>query len=382
MDAAKLLPPSYFLDDIWTYLQSASRPIVVYGMGNGGDKLTAKLHMLDLEVADYFASDEFVRGQSFHGKVVLTLREIEEKYDTFIILVCFGSHLASVTERIYQIAERHELYIPDMPLAGETYFDASFYRAHYEEILAAASLLADETSLKLFSEIVWYKLTAHSSHLRAAVMQTDEKALSGFSDMRVAVDVGAYRGDTLKEMISDAPKLTHAYAVEPDPKNFAKLSLYAETVKKNVTVTCIRAAAWNENGEASFAVSGNRNASVLVGGVSVSHQYKSVTVPLATVDSILENAGRAHSAVDYIKYDTEGAELYALMGSEKTIETYHPHLLISCYHRSEDLFKLPLYLSHRFADAYRFYLRRRDCIPAWDLDLIAVPVQERRITHG
>ena len=56
------------MKDIWTYLENTEKPIVVYGMGNGADKIIDRLTERNIKVADFFASDGFVRGHCFHGK--------------------------------------------------------------------------------------------------------------------------------------------------------------------------------------------------------------------------------------------------------------------------------------------------------------------------
>jgi hypothetical protein len=51
-------------------------------------------------------------------------------------------------------------------------------------------------------------------------------------------------------------------------------------------------------------------------------------------------------------------------------------LLVSLYHRREDIFALPLLLKAELDArglAYDFYLRRFRYFPAWDLNLYAVP---------
>ena len=75
--------------------------------------------------------------------------------------------------------------------------------------------------------------------------------------------------------------------------------------------------------------------------------------------------------VDYIKYDVEGSEREAILGSQKTISEHTPALLVSLYHRSEDLFDLPLLL-HELCPDYKLYLRRMRYIPAWDINLYAI----------
>ena len=47
------------MKDLWSYLKEAELPIVLYGMGNGADKLIAVLQTNGLEVADFFASCSF-----------------------------------------------------------------------------------------------------------------------------------------------------------------------------------------------------------------------------------------------------------------------------------------------------------------------------------
>ena len=65
--------------DMWQTLASANKPIVMYGMGNGADKILAVFAKYGIEVADFFASDGFVRHQLFHGKTVMSYAEICEK---------------------------------------------------------------------------------------------------------------------------------------------------------------------------------------------------------------------------------------------------------------------------------------------------------------
>ncbi len=361
------LPPYDFENDFWHQIEKETRPIVLYGMGNGADKLVERLSDLGKEVSDFFASDGFVRGQLFHGKRVLSLAEVKEKYEDFVILVSFGSHLKNVVDCIYSLAEEHTVYIPDMPLADDVYFDAAFFRTHYEEIQKAYALLCDDDSKRVFFATVWYKLTASPRYLAESVYSDDEEELCGFHKIENAVDVGAYRGDTLRELVARAPHLQSVYAIEPDEKNFKKLVTVARSIE-GVSVYPIHAAAWNEDGELSFVVSGNRNAAVALQSTNyASFEHKTKAVPSAKIDTIID--GR--TKIDYIKYDTEGAEREALAGSEKTIRDDLPTLLVSAYHKSEDIFSLLLFIEKEHAGKYDFYLRRHNCIPAWDLNLIA-----------
>ena len=64
--------------DLWQYLSATDKPIVMYGMGNGADKILTVCKRYGIEVQDFFASDGFVRGHSFHGKPVMHYADMVE----------------------------------------------------------------------------------------------------------------------------------------------------------------------------------------------------------------------------------------------------------------------------------------------------------------
>ena len=43
--------------DLWSYLRETEKTVVLYGMGNGADKILAICEQNGIEVADFFASD-------------------------------------------------------------------------------------------------------------------------------------------------------------------------------------------------------------------------------------------------------------------------------------------------------------------------------------
>jgi len=69
--------------------------------------------------------------------------------------------------------------------------------------------------------------------------------------------------------------------------------------------------------------------------------------------------------------DIEGAEYQAIKGAENTIRRHSPKLMISLYHRNEDMFKLPL-LIHSINPDYKFFIRHQLYIPAWETNLYCI----------
>ena len=352
-----------FQHDLWQYLSTTDKPIVMYGMGNGADKILAVCERYGIAVQDFFASDGFVRGHSFHGKQVMHYADMVEKYGMgqFIVLLSFASSLPDVMANFDRIAEETELYAPDVPVCGGTLFDLEFYRSHWDELTQVENLLADEESRENFRNVISYKITGNIRYLRAA--QSDPtcvmtQLLTPESYLAYA-DLGAYNGDTIRALLPYAPKLETVYAMEPDRRNFRKLEVYA-TEESRCTVNCYLTGAWSHHDILPFDASGNRNAGLH------GQAPKSVDTEVEALDNILNGA-----RVDYIKYDVEGAEREALIGSRQTILSHRPHLLVSIYHRSEDLYALPLLL-HEMRPDYRLYLRRFPYVPAWDLNLYAI----------
>ena len=348
--------------DLWSYLRETEKTVVLYGMGNGADKILAICEQNGIEVADFFASDGFVRGHSFHGKVVLSYSAVKEKYGAhhLIVLLSFASSLPDVLSLFDRVDAECEMYAPDVPVCGDTLFDLSFVRAHRAELQAAYDLLADDESRRIFEKVLQYKLSGKISYLRQAESDKDEvyRTLLSAESIERAVDLGAYNGDTVRELMRYAPKLRSVWAMEPDRRNFRKLSEFSESLSCP-TVYATHAAAWSERTTLSFADTGNRNSGAFAKG-------KQIEIDALPPDEIVGDA-----PIDYIKYDVEGAEREALLGSRAIIERSHPRLLVSIYHRSEDLFALPL-LVHEIDPSYRLYLRRYPYVPAWDLNLICL----------
>lgn len=362
------LPSFPAVEDVWTVLAKERRPIVVYGMGNGADKLLSRFAERNIEVADFFASDGFVRGHSFHGKRVLSFSEIKEKYKDFHIVLSFASNRPDVLSLLYAIDGEYDMTMPDLPVVGEDTFTKEFYNRHEKEIKAVYDLLCDEHSRLLLGAVLYYKLSGKIAYLRNCLSTPEEcYSLFRFGSVKTAIDAGAYNGDTAEEMLSINPNISHIVAIEPDKRNFKKLS---DKALKIPSLQPINAAVADKEGITEFSASGNRNSTLNEG----SYKKKVESVSLMTIDSLALSP-------DYIKYDVEGAEAAALIGSRQTIKESRPFLTVSLYHRNEDIFTLPL-LCSRFAEDYRFYLRRTPSLPAWELRLIGVPTEKAVSEYG
>ena len=78
-------------EDVWTRLKTCGKPVVMYGTGNGADKIITGFEKYGIEIADIFVSDEMYReGCEFHGHNLMRYSEVKDKYDDFVIVLSFA----------------------------------------------------------------------------------------------------------------------------------------------------------------------------------------------------------------------------------------------------------------------------------------------------
>lgn len=383
MDRSTPFIPNEKTPDLWHYLREqtavaeAARPLLLYGMGDGADKVMEVCRRYSIPVSDVFASDGFVRGQSFHGRRVLSFSEARDIYgEAMIVLLCFGTRRPEVLESIQQVAHTCELYVPDVPVSGGELFTSELVATHAAELSAVRETLADEMSRGVLDGIVRARLSGRLDDLAATASPRSEvwSDILHAKDIRTAVDLGAYTGDSLRELMAQAPSLETALCMEPDERSYRKLSAFAAAgAGQGLTLIPLHAAAWDSDTTLVFHDTGNRNASLL----SVPQSRERLReVPARRPDSAWRDVcaslpADAYRRLDLIKYDVEGAERAALLGSRELLLRDRPRLLVSLYHHSADLWELPL-LVRSLCPSARLYLRRMAGVPAWDIELYVV----------
>ena len=172
----------------------------------------------------------------------------------------------------------------------------------------------------------------------------------------VYVDLGAYNGDTIRELLEfTRGKYAEIYALEPDRKNYKKLTKFTDGMPN---VFAYNAAAWCTDCELPFSSKSGRQSAISANAETL--------VTARAVDSIV-NGNRPATI---IKMDVEGFEREAIWGASNIISHNAPKLMISLYHRNEDIFELPL-LILMLNPQYKLYIRHQLYIPAWETNLYA-----------
>ena len=343
------------MKDLWSYLKTVTKPIVLYGIGNGADKVVKRLNHNKVKISGVFSSSGFKKNKEYNGHIIKDYATLKSELGDIIILVCFGSHLPEVMENVKKLSKENELYIPDVPVTGEDIFDIDFAQKYKNELKTVYEKLYDEQSKKVFENTVKFKLTGKPEYLwDIETNKSEAYEILKLSIRENYLDLGAYTGDTVAEFIQKNNTYSSIIAVEPDNRNYKKL---LENTKNYVNITCINSAVSNEKGVQIMTANHSR-------GNSTSQNM--VEVKTVTVDGICENF-----TPTFIKMDIEGNELKAIDGGIKIIKNAKPKMYIACYHTPFDLFEIPLKILH-FVPQYKLYMRHHPCFPAWDNNYIFV----------
>lgn len=347
------------LESSWERLQNTNLPIVLYGTGNGADKIVDRLESLSVPLYGVAASDGFVRSRQFRGFTVHPISYYEETVGDFILIVGFGSNRPELFEYVKKLAEKHRLLFPCVPVYGDEIFDRAFIEAHKAELEKVYRALADEQSKLVFRLFLRFQLCGNFEDLENAVTNRDEvfQNVLKLSGEESYLDLGAYRGDTVEEFLHYTENhYVSIFAVEPNAKTFLKLQAYLES-KELKNCTALHAAISDKCGTLFFEGDGRHNTAALDGKTAV--------------EAISVDALTPSTPFTYIKADVEGLELSMLKGAKETLQSQKPKLNLAAYHKSRDIFELPLFLLKLNPD-YKLYLRKHEGFPFWDLNFYCI----------
>ncbi len=212
------------------------------------------------------------------------------------------------------------------------------HRARYDGI---REKLADDTSRETFDALVNFRLTNSLSclagfHHRIHEQYFDLSLVAPFAAH--FVDCGSYDGETTAEFTRRYPGYQSAHVFEPEPEQFATVQKRLADVERVHFYPC---GVSDRKQTLRFSSAGTASRISDNGDIIVDVQCLD-DLPLGEVT--------------WIKLDIEGYESQALAGAKNLIQQQHPLLAVCCYHKHDDLWKLPeQILSYR--DDYYIYLR-------------------------
>ncbi len=228
----------------------------------------------------------------------------------------------------------------------EIYEKALFLNNHIKDLEWLYEKLEDYRSKLLLYGIInnWFnydfktlnitKENTYKHYFDLDLVKVDEET--------VFVDLGAYIGDTVIDFINSYGE-----------KNYKKIYCYEMTdlsyslLKKNLgkydRTVCKKKAVGETKHKAFF----NENSDISANKIDIDGENE---IEITSLDLDIEEE------ITLVKMDIEGSEMNALKGMKRHIEKEKPDLLISVYHKNEDLISIPK-LINKYYDGYKFYLR-------------------------
>ena len=349
----------------WEKLRDDPRPKVLYGTGNGADKIIDAFEKYGVKIDGVFASNGFVRNRTFRDMPVLSYDAAVEQFGAdMVILPAFGTTLPEVMDFFKKLDTEHDVIIPEVPLYGGGIFDTDYLIDNKEKLEQVYSMLSDDVSREIFSNVIKFRMTGKLEYLYPCEsMRETLSGIPGMDKVKTALDGGAYKGDSASDMLASLPNVEKIIACEPDPSTFKKLEAFAVSEETAGKVIPVETALSDKVGKTESIVSGSRGSGI----EGRNKRAKVKEINLNTIDSILSGEG-----IDYIKLDVEGFELETIRGAAETLTHFKPIVSVSLYHRTGDILLLPMLLSEMLGEC-KMYLRRPECIPMWDLNLYVVP---------
>lgn len=177
----------------------------------------------------------------------------------------------------------------------------------------------------------------------------------------VLFDCGAYDGDSIRDFMAAVGNWQKIIACEPDPGNYQRL---LKNIRKNgwKSIQAIQTGISARKAETRFSMTSDMCARISGEG--------DILIPVDSIDHILDG-----ERASIIKMDIEGSEMEALEGAVNTIRQYRPLLMISAYHKKDDLIRIFEFME-RNTQRYRYFFRLHRVIL---VDAVLYGIPEERL---
>lgn len=333
-------------DDIFMAVQREPyRPIVLYGAGGNCELAVYTCDSMMIPIAcicDSNASEGEVynyKNRSFYN--VITVKRLFSEYDNAFILITSWQYDKEIrkslcdmgfsSERIFSLTSPFRISLEE------------FNNKYLEGYSWAYNYFIDMRSKERVLDMIRNRLLGYPCYKDA--LYTEGYLSFPFPGERVRenevyVDGGCYTGDTAEEFVlkmqETKKKYKAVYSFEPEAENIQiaknNLSLYENIV-------FVQKGLWNE--ETTLYLKYNpTDADFIANYLVLEPDTETCEVPVTSLDTYFADISK-NDWPTLIKMDIEGSENEALIGAEKIIKEKKPRLMISAYHKPEDIYKIP-----------------------------------------
>lgn len=259
------------------------------------------------------------------------------------ILCCSYAYLKSIG---------YESFCTFMPIpynAGiTTTHIPGYYNSNKEHLEYVYSLLEDQESKEVMASRIRAIETGNIGYIKISEYEEYFHPLVKPEDGDIVID-GGVSENIYPEIcfINAVGKNGKIFGFEPDPAGFCTADERLKEHNPNATYKLVPLGLWDKKETIYFKIQGQGT------HVTTKNEEGTIACECISIDEFVKTFFLPK--VDVIKLDVEGSELNAIKGAVKTILTHKPKLMISLYHKPEDLFKIPIFIKELCED-YVFYM--------------------------
>lgn len=325
---------------------------IIFGSGVLAQQVLSRMREVGIAPAWIVDNNSNLWGSSIDGVIVRPADSLEKAGEKLVLIA--SSFLKPMIEDCERAGVSHWAWFFNI---REVFGSLSFVTPAHEileeaEIDRLHSLLADfPVSQNVLKRALTFRVTGNARDLPDKV--DHQYFVEGLIPSKFYfhfVDCGAFMGDTLLDWVyrmrGIASRELRYYGFEPDPANYPILEHAVHGLPDDLQERCFiyPFAVGATTGEIGMA-QGNS-------GTVLSDDFAGgPRVRVVRLDDILRD-----ESVGVIKMDLEGFELMALEGCVGILEAQRPALLVAIYHRTDHLWKIPLWI-HDLGLGYKLHLR-------------------------
>jgi FkbM family methyltransferase len=311
----------------------ATGRVNVFGYGGKGRALAKQIAVgSDTVVSVYDSSPKTRALAAVEGFVTVdTLDELRQSKDGVILGACQDQLGQAAIVPNNHIFYQEAAYVFDTPHLENRAREVSNWIVGNNESLYELYTAVHPQSREVLLAVLSFRLSLDPRDLQSsrkpnADMWFDVPEIHGRRDYKAFLDVGAYDGDTLRGA-HHRLSVTRGIAVEANASLFDAIRVVAESYSDGIRI--LPHAAWSHKCRLHF--------SEIRGGMISVSEADDGELDAGPIDEWVTEP------IDLLKMDIEGAEIAALRGCKRTLETC-PDLAIAAYHRPQDLVELATFI--------------------------------------
>ena len=316
--------------------------VIVFGVGGNFSGALDLLRQHGKEVVACSDNNSDFWGREFSGILCISIHELSKTKIPIFITSMYASQIARQLSGL-NTAPIYDLSWCFDHIRWRGHFDPMLIKSEQEKIDRAKLTLGDEQSRKLFESLIEYRKTGDPSGVYKSDFPDYFHPLVHPEKGDVIVDGGAWEGDSARNFIEELGGDCRVISFECDSVNFEKLRKNLKCYGEDV-FQAIKKGLWSSHEKLYLVATSDHSMQLQVTKMQTDN-----SIDVVSLDDFI--AGE----IDFVKMDIEGSEIEAIKGMRRLIKNQKPKCAICIYHRSNDLWEIPLLLKS-LNPSYTFYL--------------------------